>query len=185
MAKTIDVPGLAGMSTDQLQGEAARIAGEAHQYYGQGKVKERATRDTAVMSGRLAAIAATASDQGINKMAYLQDVDQTAKLDAINLEDTRVGEGFGNQMTAVTSVDEAKRQGLVDYNAAMSNITAMRSEKEGFGGWMMDSEQAEFQAYVLKQTENMTDDQKRDIYAANAEYLTSELGGDYGDSIWD
>ncbi|ANS05343.1 hypothetical protein [uncultured Mediterranean phage] len=186
MATTIN-PGdddLANMSQDQLQKEAAKVAGETYSYFDPAAIRGRAQGASAKLRGEALGIASAAADQGTNKMALMAEGAESVKRDVIGMEDKMQTEGLQNRMEAIKAADESKRQGLADFNAAMSNINAMRAEKEGFGGWMTDNEQREFQAYVLAQTANMTEEQKQQVFDANDEYLTADLGGQYNLDDW-
>ena len=170
---------LTTMSTNQLQGQAAKVAGESYQYFDPAAIKGRAQAGSAKLRGEALGIASAAADQGASKMALLSEGAESVKRDVIGMEDKMQSEGFQNRMEAVKAVDETKRQGLVDFNAVMSSVNARREDAEGWGGWMTDEEQREFQSYVITQTQNMTPEQAQQVYDANAEYLTSDLGGKY------
>ena len=114
MAKTLEAPGLGGMSTQQLQDEAAKVAGETYQYFDPGAISGRAKKQSSQLRGEALGIAASAADQGINKMAFLQEGAESVKRDVIGMEDKMQTEAFENRMTAIKAADDyAKRNRLV------------------------------------------------------------------------
>lgn len=171
MPTTLEAPGLSGMTQQQLQAEAAKVAGETYKYFDPAAITGRATDKSAKLRGEALGIAATAADQGINKMAFLQEGAESVKRDVIGMEDQMQTEGLENRMTAIASAKEAVGAEQADLVGIANDVSAKADKLGGLTGYYTDANERELKAYIRLKISHLTPAQQREIAAPYIDHM--------------
>tara|TARA_R110000824_G_scaffold11811_8_gene51984 strand:+ start:4914 stop:5462 length:549 start_codon:yes stop_codon:yes gene_type:complete len=159
------------MTQQQLQAEASKVAGETYEYFDPAKIRARATDKSAKLRGEALGIAAASADQGINKMAFLQEGAESVKRDVVGMEDQMQTEGLENRMTAIASAKESVKAGQVDLTAVQNDISAKADKLSGTFGYMTDANERELKAYIKTKVSHLTPKQQYEVAGSVIDFL--------------